>query len=146
MAVRASSQVQTFSIGFPGHGSADETEHARLIARHFGTRHTEFMAEDASADLLPRLARQFDEPIIDSSMVPTFLVSQLVRQNCTVALSGMAAMSCLVATTMTAACCGCNRIWGECLNFCVKAWHGRQKCFCPRVLRAETGHKVWARI
>lgn len=88
MAVRASSQVQTFSIGFPGHGKADETEHARLIARHFGTRHTELMAEDASADLLPRLARQFDEPIIDSSMVPTFLVSQLVRQNCTVALGG----------------------------------------------------------
>ncbi|PUE17953.1 asparagine synthase (glutamine-hydrolyzing) [Limnohabitans sp. WS1] len=88
MAVRASSQVQTFSIGFPGHGKADETEHARLIARHFGTRHTELMAQDASADLLPRLARQFDEPIIDSSMVPTFLVSQLVRQNCTVALGG----------------------------------------------------------
>ena len=52
------------------------------------THHTEYMAKDASADLLPRLARQFDEPIIDSSMVPTFLVSQLVRQNCTVALGG----------------------------------------------------------
>jgi asparagine synthase (glutamine-hydrolysing) len=48
MAVRASSQVQTFTIGFPGHGKLDETEHARLIARHFGTRHTELMAERAS--------------------------------------------------------------------------------------------------
>jgi asparagine synthase (glutamine-hydrolysing) len=27
MAVRASSHVQTFSIGFPGHGKEDETEH-----------------------------------------------------------------------------------------------------------------------
>jgi asparagine synthetase B (glutamine-hydrolysing) len=36
MAVRASSQVQTFPIGFPGHGKEDETQHARLIARHFG--------------------------------------------------------------------------------------------------------------
>lgn len=88
MAVRASSQVQTFTIGFPGHGKLDETEHARLIARHFGTRHTELMAEDATADLLPRLARQFDEPMVDSSMIPTFLVSQLVRQHCTVALGG----------------------------------------------------------
>ena len=88
MAVRASSQVQTYSIGFPGHGKLDETEHARLIARHFGTRHTELMAEEATADLLPRLARQFDEPIVDSSMIPTFLVSQLVRQHCTVALGG----------------------------------------------------------
>lgn len=88
MAVRASSQVQTFTIGFPGHGKLDETEHARLIARHFGTRHTELMAKDATADLLPRLARQFDEPMVDSSMIPTFLVSQLVRQHCTVALGG----------------------------------------------------------
>jgi asparagine synthase (glutamine-hydrolysing) len=88
MAVRSSSQVQTFTIGFPGHAKLDETEHARLIARHFGTRHTELMAEPAAADLLPRLARQFDEPIVDSSMIPTFLVSQLVRQHCTVALGG----------------------------------------------------------
>lgn len=88
MAVRASSQVQTFTIGFPGHGKLDETEHARLIVRHFGTRHTELMAEEATADLIPLLARQFDEPMIDSSMIPTFLVSQLVRQHCTVALGG----------------------------------------------------------
>lgn len=88
MAVRASSQVQTFTIGFPGHGKLDETEHAQLIARHFGTRHTELMAEDATVDLVPRLARQFDEPMVDSSMIPTFLVSQLVRQHCTVALGG----------------------------------------------------------
>jgi len=88
LAVRASSQVQTFTVGFPGQGNLDETEHARLIARHFGTRHTELMAEDASADLIPRLARQFDEPMVDSSMIPMFLVSQLVRQHCTVALGG----------------------------------------------------------
>lgn len=88
MAVRSSSQVQTFTVGFPGHGMLDETEHARLIARHFGTRHTELMAEEAAANLLPRLARQFDEPIVDSSIIPTFLVSQLVRQHCTVALGG----------------------------------------------------------
>jgi asparagine synthase (glutamine-hydrolysing) len=88
MAVRVSSQVQTFTIGFPGHNKLDETEYARLIARHFGTRHTELMAEEATLDLLPRLARQFDEPMVDSSMIPTFLVSQLVRQHCTVALGG----------------------------------------------------------
>lgn len=88
MAVRASSNVQTFTIGFPGHAKLDETEHARLIANYFGTRHTELMAEDATVDLLPQLARQFDEPMVDSSMIPTFLVSKLVRQHCTVALGG----------------------------------------------------------
>lgn len=88
MAVRSSTRVQTFTIGFPGHGALDESEHARLIARYFGTQHTELMAEPATADLLPRLARQFDEPMADSSMIPTFLVSELVRRECTVALGG----------------------------------------------------------
>ncbi len=88
MAVRASSRVCTFTIGFPGHGKLDERPHAQLIANHFGTEHTELNAEPATADLLPALARQFDEPIVDSSMIPTYLVSQLVRTQCTVALGG----------------------------------------------------------
>jgi len=88
MAVRKSRKVRTFTIGFPGAGRLDETEHARLIARHFGTDHTELMAEPATAELIPLLARQFDEPMVDSSMIPTFLVSRLVRQHCTVALGG----------------------------------------------------------
>lgn len=88
MAVRASSKVKTFTISLPGHGAMDETEHARLIAHHFGTDHTELVAEPTTADIILRLVRQFDEPIVDSSMIPTFLVSQLVRQHCTVALGG----------------------------------------------------------
>jgi asparagine synthase (glutamine-hydrolysing) len=34
------------------------------------------------------LARQFDEPMVDSSMIPTYLICQLVRRHCTVALGG----------------------------------------------------------
>lgn len=88
MAVRQSNQVRTFSIGFPGHGDMDETHHARLIANYFGTEHTELMAEPTTADLIPSLVEQFDEPMADSSMIPTWLVSNLVRQHCSVALGG----------------------------------------------------------
>ena len=88
MAVREARRLKTFTIRFPGHGSLDETEHARLIARHFATDHVELEAQPSTADLLPRLARQFDEPMLDSSMIPTFLVCQMVRQHCTVALGG----------------------------------------------------------
>ena len=88
MAVRAAPHVKTFSIRFPGYGHYDETEHARLIARHFGTEHVEIEAGATTVDLLPRLARQFDEPMVDSSMIPTYLVSQLIREHCTVALGG----------------------------------------------------------
>jgi asparagine synthase (glutamine-hydrolysing) len=88
LAAAANSSVQTFTVRFPGHGAHDETEHARLIANHFGTRHVEIEADAADVSLLPRLARQFDEPMTDSSMVPTYLVSRMVRQHCTVALGG----------------------------------------------------------
>lgn len=88
MAVRATPKVKTFTIRFPGYGHYDETEHARLIARHFGTDHVELAASESTVDWLPVLARQFDEPMVDSSMIPTYLVSRLIREHCTVALGG----------------------------------------------------------
>lgn len=88
MAVRHCRKVLTFSIGFDGYTGVDETPYARFIANHFGTEHHELHAKPATADLIPKLALQFDEPMADSSMIPTFLVSRLVRQHCTVALGG----------------------------------------------------------
>jgi asparagine synthase (glutamine-hydrolysing) len=88
MAARAGNRVKTFTVGFPGHGALDERAHARLIANHYDTEHTELEAPTVSVDILKALAVQFDEPIVDSSMIPTYLVSQLVRQHCTVALGG----------------------------------------------------------
>ena len=79
-------KVKTFSVRFPGHVKHDETTHAELIAQHFGTKQTELMVAPAAVDLFPVLAQQFDEPVVDSSMIPTYLVSQLVRQHCPVAL------------------------------------------------------------
>ncbi len=88
MAVRATPRVKTFTIRFPGYDKYDESEHARLIARHFGTEHVELGAAQSTVDLLPLLARQFDEPMVDSSMIPTYLVSRLICEHCTVALGG----------------------------------------------------------
>jgi asparagine synthase (glutamine-hydrolysing) len=89
MAARVSSSpVHTFTIAFPGHGGYDESAYARLVAEHFGTRHTELAAEPASVELLADLARQYDEPIADSSMVPTYLVSRMIREHAKVALGG----------------------------------------------------------
>lgn len=88
MAARASSRVKTFTVGFEGYGNYDESAFARLIADHFGTEHMQLQAERTEPDILDRLARQYDEPLNDSSMIPTFLVSQLVRKHCTVALGG----------------------------------------------------------
>jgi asparagine synthase (glutamine-hydrolysing) len=87
-AARVSGKVTTFTIGFPGHGAFDESPIAKRLAQELGTEHVELMAEPDTVDLLPRLAAQFDEPIADSSMIPTHLVSRLVRTRATVALGG----------------------------------------------------------
>jgi asparagine synthase (glutamine-hydrolysing) len=88
LAAASTGTVRTFTVAFPGAGKFDESRHARIVARHFGTNHTELPMEPASVELLPLLARQYDEPLADSSIVPTFLVSRLVRRHATVALGG----------------------------------------------------------
>lgn len=88
MAVRDRKNISTFTVSFPGNNKFDESSHAKLIANHFGTKHYELVAESSSIDLLPQLAEQFDDPIIDSSIIPTFLVSKLIKNYCSVALGG----------------------------------------------------------
>jgi asparagine synthase (glutamine-hydrolysing) len=84
----SSAPVKTFTVSFPGHGAFDEGPFARLVAQHFGTEHRELVAEPASVELLPQMARQYDEPLADHSMLPTYLLSKLVKQEVTVALGG----------------------------------------------------------
>lgn len=80
--------VKTFTIGFD-HEEFDEAAHARAIARHLGTDHTELRLTGADAlAVVPNLAEMFDEPLADPSQIPTFLVCQLARREVTVALTG----------------------------------------------------------
>lgn len=88
LASRNVSNLKTFTVSFPGHNKFDESSHAKLIANHFSTEHTVLPASDVSVNELLQLAKQFDEPIFDSSMIPTYLVSQLIRKHCKVALGG----------------------------------------------------------
>jgi asparagine synthase (glutamine-hydrolysing) len=88
MAARLQRNVKTFTVVFPRYSKHNEARHAALIAEHFGTEHLELQADEIDPDVLVRLACQFDEPVIDSSMIPTYLVTQLVRKYCTVALGG----------------------------------------------------------
>lgn len=88
LASRNKDQVKTFTVCFPGHEDLDEKKHARLISNHFKTDHLELNASEIDVDLLSKLAYQFDEPIIDSSMIPTFLLCELVQKHCKVVLGG----------------------------------------------------------
>ncbi len=130
MAARLSAEpVKTFNVSFPGHQQYDEGPYARLVASYFGAEHTELVAEPASIELLPTLAQQFDEPMADSSMIPTFLVSRLIRQHATVALGGD----------------GGDELFGGYKHY---NWVQRREFigrFVPRLVRAATG-SVAARV
>jgi asparagine synthase (glutamine-hydrolysing) len=82
------SKVTTFSIGMPD-SKMDESKHAAAVAKHLDTNHVEHIIQPREAlDLIPRLSEIWDEPFADSSQIPTYLVSQLAKQQVTVALSG----------------------------------------------------------
>ncbi|MGP8246932.1 MAG: asparagine synthase (glutamine-hydrolyzing) [Bryobacteraceae bacterium] len=124
MAAQVSSRpVRTFTISFPGQGKYDEGPHARAVAEHFGTNHLELAAEEATVDLMPAMARQFDEPIADSSLIPTYLVSRLVRQHATVALGGD----------------GGDELFGGYIHYNVMMAQNAQRRYLPKWLRAPLG-------
>ena len=82
--------VRTFSIGF--HEKVyDETHHARQVARHLQTDHTELYAGPREAlEVIPRLPRLYDEPFAESFPDShAFFLCALSREHSwTVALSG----------------------------------------------------------
>lgn len=83
-----SSPPKTFTIGFEDTDGFDEREAARVVAKRFGTEHTEFVVRPSAVDLLDELVWHHDQPFGDSSAIPTYLLSRMTRQHVTVALSG----------------------------------------------------------
>jgi asparagine synthase (glutamine-hydrolysing) len=77
---------QTFSIGFKDE-SYDEVPFSKQVAQHIRTQHhVEYLEIDEP--LIERVIRYMDEPLGDSSVMPTALLSQMTRKFVTVCLSG----------------------------------------------------------
>ena len=81
-------KLNTFSIGFT-EKSFDESLYAQMVANRYQTNHTtETLDLEKALALLPGIVNSLDEPMGDSSLLPTFLLSQLTRKYVTVALGG----------------------------------------------------------
>lgn len=81
--------LHTFSIGFKDEKFFDETEYARLVAKHFKTEHTVFSL--TNNDLYAHVNAvldYIDEPFADSSALAVYILSKETRKHATVALSG----------------------------------------------------------
>jgi asparagine synthase (glutamine-hydrolysing) len=84
----ARSRVKTFTIGVTT-PQWDEAPEARRFARYLGTDHHEqYVSPGELRAELPKIAAMYDEPLADTSSIPTAVVSRLMRQHVTVALSG----------------------------------------------------------
>lgn len=80
--------INTYTIGF-NEGDYDESKHAKAVADHIGSRHTEWIiGPNHILDLIPKMANIYDEPFADSSQLPTTLLAQMTRKEVTVCLSG----------------------------------------------------------
>lgn len=88
MARQTTQPLRTFTIGFQEAGF-DEAGHARAVAAHLGTHHTEaYVSPKEAQAVIPDLPRIYDEPFADPSEIPTFLLARITRPHVTVALSG----------------------------------------------------------
>jgi asparagine synthase (glutamine-hydrolysing) len=87
MSEASSQQVNSFSIGFAD-GTYNELPYAREVAALFKTNHRERTASPDLAGMFDRLVVHLDEPFADTSLFPTFSVSELAREHVKVVLSG----------------------------------------------------------
>ncbi len=84
---QAGGRVRTFSIGFED--QFNEAPYARRIAGILGADHEEMYVRAADMkQVIPDLPTIYDEPLADSSAIPTVHLARMTRRYVTVALSG----------------------------------------------------------
>ena len=88
LAAKQNNNINTYTVSFPNNKSYDESLYAKSISDQFNTNHTEIKIDEIPVEKLPEIAVFYDEPMCDSSMVPTYLLSSVVSDFCKVVLGG----------------------------------------------------------
>ena len=87
MAQNTNKPVNTFTISFKDK-NLDESKYAENIVKLYHTNHHTLLAEPENVEVLPDLARMYEEPYADASSVVTYMVSKLAKKYVTVILNG----------------------------------------------------------
>ena len=88
LASKIKSNLNTYTVRFSDYKKFDESTHASLIANHFKTTHKELEASEVEPEILEDLINFYDDPIFDTSVIPTFMLSRLISKHCKVAIGG----------------------------------------------------------
>lgn len=80
-------KARTYTVRFSKAGF-DESAKAARVAKALGTDHTEVEVEPDVLAMIEDLIHFLDEPMADSSAIPTYWLCQATRKHVTVALSG----------------------------------------------------------
>jgi asparagine synthase (glutamine-hydrolysing) len=88
IATRFSSSLRTFTVANARDSGLDESDRARAIAKFIGSDHVEIAPIELSADSLMEILKHADEPVNDSSLVPTSMICKAIRRHCSVAIGG----------------------------------------------------------
>ena len=84
----SSKKIKTFTVGF-NDKNFDESKKAKNISEYLGTEHYEFFIDDKDIfNFIENLGDIYSEPFSDSSQIPTYLISKLMRKEAKVILSG----------------------------------------------------------
>lgn len=84
---QSSSPIKTFTLSLPGN-KLDEASYAQCVADYLSTDHHVLELAAPSLADLESIAPFIDEPLADSSLIPSYLISKLTRQHVTVVLGG----------------------------------------------------------
>jgi asparagine synthase (glutamine-hydrolysing) len=88
IAARCSPSIRTFTVANTPESGLDESDRAREIARFIGSNHVEIPPIELSAESLMDMLQHADEPVNDSSLVPTSMICREIRRHCAVAIGG----------------------------------------------------------
>jgi asparagine synthase (glutamine-hydrolysing) len=81
-------KVYTFNVSYNEDASKIESKNAKLVSDMYNTHHMNLNIDKLDITSFLEILEKFDEPIIDSSVIPTFLIYNQIKDKCKVVIGG----------------------------------------------------------